>query len=930
VCALACANIWIGPGILNTRGGGDSPFLLIRTYELAANLRAGVFPARWMPDAAFGLGYPFFNFYAALPYYLAAGLNALGVNLLTAVKLTQTVGMFAAAGAMVLFARTMLPRWGATLAAAAYVLAPFHLVNVYVRGDSLSEFWAFVWYPLILWTIRQATKDERRKTKDRLRHVVYRLSSVVVLALCLTGLVLTHNVSALIFAPFAAIYALALLVRRARQSNDFVISWLRGAMPLVLAAIWALALSAWFWLPALGEASGVQLGEQTTGYFNYANHFRAANLIQPSFIFDYSVDDQGNAFGMGLIQAVLVALGAGVWLMSNWRARRSYFDIALIAGLFLLSTFMLTPLSQFIWDRTPLLPLAQFPWRFLSVQAVFASVLIGGIGKSGMKNEESRMEKSLSQLSILNSQFSIPFLCILLLSISAVLRLPNERLNILAEDVTPRTIQLYEWYTGNIGTTIRDEYLPATALPPPLTGPDVLGQPRRALVAADGAAPDAMSSELESHSPAGQVWRIRASQPISVALPLLYSPAWRAILASSAGSHEIRLWPHAGSGWATLAVPRGEHRLTLQWSGTSLERIAELISLLAWIALAIALIVAFVLQPASARRRVVIALAAGVGVVLAGVILLRLLPDRTASPPMQTLDYAHRPFPHRDPVIFSDGSAAYELIGAQAEPSQLRAGDSFTLALSWRDDRAPAHITVTQELPMGGEFIKLFRFARSELPANENVSAHVVLSNALPGPTLLKLTAADAEGRLLMPATSSGQPLETEIAGKLTPAITLLGPTVVGTPANAPAEKQADFGNGIALHSIDWFHPSAQEVCFRPQWSRESAKANRADTLRVSMRLRGKDGRLIAQADSQPHGGLAPSWSWQDGVLVNDSQCVDVVSEKQLLEPGEPYTLQIVWYRLANLEQTGEVVLHGKRGPRLEDLNEPHTGVIGD
>src|SRR5689334_7574400 len=70
-CALASANIWLGPGIIQTHAGGDSPFLLQRVYELTVNLRSGVFPARWMPDAAFGLGYPFFNFYAALPYYLA-------------------------------------------------------------------------------------------------------------------------------------------------------------------------------------------------------------------------------------------------------------------------------------------------------------------------------------------------------------------------------------------------------------------------------------------------------------------------------------------------------------------------------------------------------------------------------------------------------------------------------------------------------------------------------------------------------------------------------------------------------------------------------------------------------------------------------------------------------------------------------------------
>ncbi|HUS17646.1 MAG TPA: hypothetical protein VM536_21835, partial [Chloroflexia bacterium] len=66
---LAAAPLLAGRGFLLTRGGGDSPFLLQRLYELLAALAGGQFPARWMPTADFGYGYPFFNYYAALPYY---------------------------------------------------------------------------------------------------------------------------------------------------------------------------------------------------------------------------------------------------------------------------------------------------------------------------------------------------------------------------------------------------------------------------------------------------------------------------------------------------------------------------------------------------------------------------------------------------------------------------------------------------------------------------------------------------------------------------------------------------------------------------------------------------------------------------------------------------------------------------------------------
>ncbi|MCK4471328.1 MAG: hypothetical protein KAW49_06025, partial [Anaerolineae bacterium] len=104
---IAAGPLW-GSGLLNTRGGGDSPFLLLRTHQLAANLRAGVFPVRWMPDAAYGLGYPFFSYYAALPYYLAAGFTLAGLDILSAIKLTQTLFFAAAALGMYDWARRVL------------------------------------------------------------------------------------------------------------------------------------------------------------------------------------------------------------------------------------------------------------------------------------------------------------------------------------------------------------------------------------------------------------------------------------------------------------------------------------------------------------------------------------------------------------------------------------------------------------------------------------------------------------------------------------------------------------------------------------------------------------------------------------------------------------------------------------------------------
>ncbi len=198
---LAAALLW-GPGMVNTRGGGDSPFLLQRTLDMADSLRHGVFPPRWMAHAAYDLGYPMFNHYAALPYYLSGGLTALGLSPLVAIQATQTLGFVLAALTMALWAgRVYKSRIAVLPAVAAYTFAPFHLVNVYVRGDSLSEFYAFIWYPLILWAL------------DRLAERPA-LNRIIAAALPYAALILTHNVSALIFSPFALLYG---VVRVASQ-----------------------------------------------------------------------------------------------------------------------------------------------------------------------------------------------------------------------------------------------------------------------------------------------------------------------------------------------------------------------------------------------------------------------------------------------------------------------------------------------------------------------------------------------------------------------------------------------------------------------------------------------------------------------------------------------------------------------------------------
>ena len=182
---------------------------------------------------------------------------------------------------------------------------------------------------------------------------------VAAFAAAYAPLILSHNITALNFTPFLLHYiALRWLFRPAQendpQSSIFSAHRLSVLLPVLIAGVLALALAAWFFLPALAEQEIAQLGPVTEGYFSYANHFRGADLVQTAAVFDFDVSG-GGAFRMGLVQAVLAALGSLALLYIGLFKR----EVALAPTLFILgtlaiATFLVTPLSQFLWKNIPL------------------------------------------------------------------------------------------------------------------------------------------------------------------------------------------------------------------------------------------------------------------------------------------------------------------------------------------------------------------------------------------------------------------------------------------------------------------------------------------------------------------------------------------------------------------------------------------------
>jgi hypothetical protein len=873
--AAAYLPLLLNSGFLNTRAGGDSPFLLVRLQQLVVALQAGVFPVRWMPDAAYGLGYPFFNYYAPLAYYLAALACFLGFGYLGALKLTQVAGFVVAGLAMYrLTADTFRSRPAGLLASLAYTYAPFHLVNVYVRGDSLGEFWAFAFYPLIVLALQRLCA---RPT----------LTNAAWLGLAYAGLVLSHNLSVLIFTPFALLYALVLPLTSPSptlprvRGREGVRATLR-IYPLVAVGLaLGVALSAFYWLPALAEQEAVQLARNLTGYFDYRGHFRDEDLVQLSLAFNYDVTGRGAAFAMGLVQAGLTALG-GLALLARW-ARRHRVEpepaLALLTALG--ATWFITSSSAPAWSRLPLLAFVQFPWRFLSVQAFGASLLAGALADCGLEERHSEIRNPKSEMG----RWLVALAAGGLSLWAAMARLPTDFLPITDADVTPDRLALYEWFTGNIGSTVRAEYLPAGVPIRPYASANFLSGGAKA---PPNVTAGQASAAWVQRGPAGELWQIEVvSAQADLVFHTLWFPGWQATV----DGQPVRLTAVPGSGLIGLTLPAGRHAVRLTFGRTPVRLAGEVISLLAVLSVAA---LAIVTRP---RRSLAVALLAAPLILPSGTGFpacpgsLERLPHGSSghsstrgaargAPTTLTWDFHRMPYLHPNPAGQPFGDLRLRDYALSAD--EIQPGTGLTVTLHW--ENPPSGETV--DLALMTPAVPVLRVTESLASASAPLAPTTTLRLDVPGTIsrgvyLVRVRVGDQGTAFLAPIRVSGRP-----APSLTP-------------------NAWRFGDAIALTdvAVERFGGSSIQVTLTWQALRPPA-VNYA----TSLRFLDAGGQELASYDAPPLYGFFPTTAWQPGEAVFDRR-------RLVLPKGLParsdYRLQVLLYDPATLQPIGQADLPG-------------------
>lgn len=307
-----------------------------RLYEF---VHCNSFPCRWATDAGAGYGEPVFNYYGQFPYWLGSLFYFSGFSILSSTKLVFIFSIILSAYFMFRLSQKYFGNLGGLISALFYTYAPYRAVDIWVRG-AMPEALAFVFFPVILM-----------------------FPNIFWLSLAITGLVITHNLSALMFLPFALLFAIS-----QKQTIKFIYSNLI-----------AIFLSAFYLVPLYWEKNLVSLNQFTQDLYQYQIHYTTLNQLFISRFWGFGSSVWGvndnMSFSVGHLHWILPVLILIYFLFLKSKSHILF----LLFTLGTLSVFLTHGKSEFIWKLFPPLSYLQFPWRFLSISTFFLSLSAGAI-----------------------------------------------------------------------------------------------------------------------------------------------------------------------------------------------------------------------------------------------------------------------------------------------------------------------------------------------------------------------------------------------------------------------------------------------------------------------------------------------------------------------------------------------------------------------
>lgn len=814
----------------------DGRLHMLRIYELNEALRQGIVYPRWSENLYFGYGYPVFNFYSPLSYYIVETWHLLGFDLIDSLKLFFALCFpLAALGTYVLardvFAGVLTERWqneaASVLAAIAYAAAPYLLIDIYVRG-AIAEMIAMALLPFLIWALRRTVFQRG-------------WSGVALTALTLALLILSHNLTTYFAVPVLFFYVLVLL---------FLVSGWRARLEavgrLTLGGVIGLGLSAFYWMPAFLEMSLVYVGQPEVANIplrqRLTEHFLSlGRVLEFSWFYNY-VDAP---WPLGLAALVLAIIGlvlAWRWLNKQLKLEMVYWGVVV-----LVITVLLTDIAEPLWLAIPRLWVIQFPWRLTVFWTMGVSLLVGLVGVALAKffRERPLVAWGINLLLIMN------------LVVIALLNLH------------PSIWRLPEFQDVSVGMIARDEVVSrvpgASFFEPPIAEYlpfSVKGVPfpqLRARKTLDAVPINPPTVELVSQK--AQDWQLRVSSadPISLTLRSFYYPDWHASLDSTA----LTPYPATDFGLVGVDLPAGDHTVSLTQSTSPSMFLGNLLTSAGLLAFAALIVLSFIRRETDWYLPLV-----GAALILP-FFLFPMSRALTAAPLSMTPTQVDVGGSNDTSTNGTVENPVLRIIGYGVEDG---VDNKLNVHLIWQ---------VLGQIPdEQSTKLRLVDEQGKVIAAREQYARFGTGWMVSWIPNML----AKDQYELALPDQLECKPYFLEIKRGAKSDFVRLGPVTIPDCPLAPLRAESDFkpvdarfGKNIALVGLEPSHQSSyapgQMAKLVLYWR---ADADLLEDYNMTIQLIDREGHNLAQADGTPEWGYSPTSLWLPGRIVRDTRELEI------------------------------------------------------
>ena len=539
-----------------THDGNNHFFRLVALRDAIEN---GLWFSRWTPNLVYGYGLPFFNYRGQASYYIPELLILLGMDVPVAMNIVYAAALVLGGWGCWLLARDLWHNeWSGLLAAIAYLAAPYQMLSVYVRGN-LPEVMALALLPWIWWFFHRLALRGGR-------------GNFLAASFSLAALLLTHNISSLLFVPLLLAYLAFFGWQRIHQGKPWR-HWRLAAGALLA----GLLMTTFAWLPALAEKDSVQLylAHSSRGNDFHQNFITLSELLSPPTVSDPSLLNSPLTVQVGLPLLVLALAGlAGVWFFGGRARRRTPLPdtlrqqalfMALAAAVLLLLT--LPPLAV-VWETLPLIRFVQFPWRLVG-RVILPLALLAGAAPAWIAALKLRIAPTLAGAGTL--------VAVAVLILTAMPWLYPADCSFPAEP-TIASVMNFERNTGAAGVVPLGTYLPRWVVERPAGSPmeEDLRAGRTPRRFDSSLLPDGARLLSERYGANRAEIKVETPAAFQALYHTFYFPGWRV----EVDGEPVEIEPAEGTGLISFVVPAGKHTIRIRWTLTPLRAGAGLVSLL--------------------------------------------------------------------------------------------------------------------------------------------------------------------------------------------------------------------------------------------------------------------------------------------------------------------------------------------------------------